>query len=202
MASNITITSTWEPNIVGPDAATDQATAASVRLSAQQVGNRATWLKDAIVTRTWPAFENVAFDASFWAKELTDTVPNVKNISAVAAYSCWIPVLGVLAKGSFSSVAVQLTGSGGHAGLPATMPTMKLWKSSTVRSAKTQIGGTITDTSANAAAYDADHWLTLSGLSEVIAADTSYFLQVTCESGANSLSQGTRLGLVKAVFTP
>ena len=72
-------------------------------------------------------------------------------------------------------------------GLPATMPSFKLWKNAVATGTQTQIGTTATDTSANATIYSAVHAIAKSGLSEVIDnANYSYFMQFFCEAGANA----------------
>jgi hypothetical protein len=199
MPVNIPGTSTWETNVVAP-VASDPALAVSARDGLEDLANRTKWLFDASMTQLWLAAGSAILD-SVWSVDASATVPHVLTTLNGGAYGLYIPVR-VPAKGTFSSVAVLVTGAATHAGVPATKPTLSLWKSSTVRSAKTQIGATITDPSASVGAYDADHWITLSGLSEVVAADTTYFLKVTNEASTNAAAQGLRIGMCKAVFTP
>jgi hypothetical protein len=90
---------------------------------------------------------------------------------------------------TLSSVLVWLDGSGGHGGLPGTMPTARLFKADPTTLTVTQIGITTGDPS-NLAAYEAIHFISIGGgIGEVI--DNSiyrYVVGITGEAGANSIA--------------
>lgn len=203
MSKNMTAASTWTVTCRGIADGDPLNSANLADIPVQDLLNRTEWQKDAFVTQMWPAAGSAILDPGIWSidNQSSGVVPHVITTLNAGAYALYIPIR-VPAKGAFSSVAIQVTGAATHAGVPASKPTLSLWKSATVRASKTQIGATITDSSANVAAYDADHWITLSGLTEVIAADTTYWMIVTNEAGANAAAQGLRIGMCKVVFTP
>lgn len=89
---------------------------------------------------------------------------------------------------TITAVTVYLKGAGGHVGLPATMPYISLWENAPATTA-TLIAGPTTDSAANAAAYDAVHAVTISGLSITSSrASKQYLLMVVSETGANSIA--------------
>lgn len=101
-----------------------------------------------------------------------------------------------------TAVSVLIDPAGGHGALPAVMPSLAFRRRAIATGGATVIG-TATDASANVAAYEPAHALTLSGLSEVI--DTSirdYHLFLTAESGANSAVGTVWYGGVSVTWTP
>lgn len=104
---------------------------------------------------------------------------------------------------TLTAVAVYLDAAGGHGALPATMPSV-----SVRRCDPTQAGvdvstlGTSTDGSANVAAYEVPHAVTVSGLTEVVDRTLyGYAVRVTGETGANSAVGLLLHGFLKITYT-
>lgn len=114
--------------------------------------------------------------------------------------SLWFE-LDVPSGAQLTSVAAYLKGAGAHSALPATMPKLELFKQSDSGSGpiRTTVFS-VTDSSANAAAYDAHHVISAVGLTEAIQRNTYlYKLRITGEAGANALS-GLSCPLVSVSF--
>jgi hypothetical protein len=86
-------------------------------------------------------------------------------------------------------IAIAAAGAAHHAALPATKPTLQLFRADPTSGAAgngTQIGATITDPSASVALYEVPHYISLTGLTEVIDTTKVYTAIVSGETGANS----------------
>lgn len=93
---------------------------------------------------------------------------------------------------SFSDITIRVdgdAGSGGpHVGLPASMPRITLYRLDATAGTLTNVGNQV-DPSAGIGAYDVIHSITYTpGAAQIIDSDTSYFLSVRGESGANSIA--------------
>ena len=90
---------------------------------------------------------------------------------------------------------VTFTGAGGHAALPAVMPSVTIVKTNLLTGADTTISDT-DDPSATVGAYQAIHTFGPTSLSEVIDKSVyRYNLNVSSEAGANALSGGVLFGV-------
>ncbi len=91
-----------------------------------------------------------------------------------------------------------------HGGLPATKPTLNLLKA-TATPGNTNVTkgslGSATDASASAANYDTCHLISITGLAHTILADTSYWVTVTGEAGANAAANCFAFYRAYAVIT-
>jgi hypothetical protein len=92
------------------------------------------------------------------------------------------------------SINVVLRGAGGHAALPATPPAISLVAADLTAAIGgaldpnyTTVAGPQVDTSANTAAYQLTHAISLSGLSITVNANTLYAVRLAGEAGANGL---------------
>lgn len=103
-----------------------------------------------------------------------------------------------------TAVRVSIAGVAGHSafpgGKPANMPTLIVYSVASADGTPTSLGSQ-TDTSATAAAYEAWHDLTVSGISHTANRSTSRIIAYfTGEFGANSIL-GMAIGACTATFT-
>ncbi len=109
----------------------------------------------------------------------------------------WISLNKLPDRGTLTSVTVRYRGAGTHAPFPGgapTMPSFELWRIDGDGVATSL--GTATDTSSTAAIYEADHPITLSGLSEAITkASYRYAIEFASESGGNFIANGEVKGV-------
>lgn len=105
-----------------------------------------------------------------------------------AAPELYWHIPGLPPQGTILTFSLAVKGAGSHAGLPTTMPTLSLYKQLS-GGATSQIGATITDTSANTSQYQTEHFLQATNLSEPLVANTTYFFKFTGEAGTNKLPQ-------------
>lgn len=84
-------------------------------------------------------------------------------------------------------VNLRVAGVLSGATMPTTMPTLEIWKRSVTSGAATQIGTTTTDATANQAAFEAIHLLTVTGFSETIdRVFYVYYARVSSPNGGNT----------------
>lgn len=83
-----------------------------------------------------------------------------------------------------------------HAGLPATLPIVTLYRQTPSASTATSVGSQA-DTSASQAAYDAAHTIVLT-LNHTVLSGNDYYVDLTGETGANSAA--SKLSLAGLVF--
>jgi hypothetical protein len=145
-------------------------------------------------------------DGNQWKMDVNRGIFIQNTVSS--AGTLYLPLNNIIDGSTLTSVTVTLagasySGAAGHGGsLPATMPTLKLYRQDQGSPpAQTQIGGTTTDSSANAAAYDAAHSVTISGLSEAVVQTKQYYLLLTGEASTNSVANTTGVLAISAVFS-
>jgi hypothetical protein len=103
---------------------------------------------------------------------------------------------------TLTAVSVYLEGLAGHGGLPATMPAVALITVTPSSGSSAITSGPTSDSSANVAAYEAAHAITLSGLSVSIDRTTKrYIVRVSNESSTNSLHYLTVYGVAVTYTT-
>jgi len=103
---------------------------------------------------------------------------------------------------TLTSVSVYVTAASGHAALPAVMPAFQL-RYVARTGGVSAIGAGAVDSSGTVAAFEANHAITLSGLTEVtsrVSAGGRYIIELTAESGANS-AIGLRMTGWTATYT-
>lgn len=84
-------------------------------------------------------------------------------------------------------VLILQGGAGGaHTALPATLPTLELYRFPEAGGAPVSVSGPHADLSATFAAYDAAHVISASALAHAIVAQNRYIMKVTGETGAGS----------------
>lgn len=104
---------------------------------------------------------------------------------------------------TLNSLSVRIDPAGGHVGLPAIMPqlTFKARSAATFAAAISDI--VAVDTSANVAAYQANHLITMSSINHVVDASANqYIIVFDSEGGANSLSGLEMLGITATWTKP
>jgi hypothetical protein len=192
MAHNAVLTDTWEANILVPDDG-DAANAASVETGFVDVGNRTLWNYNRTVEAVGGAlvFPLAPFDydgVNRWTFFLSLMAYQNSN---VAGNEAMVVALPTLHNCDFDSVTAVVHGDGGgagpHVGLPGTMPQIRLYRQ-TVSTATTAIVGTQADTSAGVAAYETIHTIVLSFGAQSYDGDSSYWLAIQGETGANSIA--------------
>ncbi len=103
---------------------------------------------------------------------------------------------------TITQVRVRLDGGAGagHAGLPASLPTITFRRGDPETGNATTISGPLTDPSASQAAYDVPHDVTISGLSET-STGQRYFVDIDGESGANAIDDTLQICGVEITVT-
>lgn len=143
------------------------------------------------ITRTLP-LQPVEMDGSF-THQMGENFILTANTTGAALE---LP-LGIMPHGAtLNSVSIQFQGASGHGGLPAGMPTIKVYRKGATTIVPTQIGSTATDTSANVAAYEAVHKIEATALAHTVdVATNTYFLVFNGESGANAANSARIIAL-------
>jgi hypothetical protein len=129
-------------------------------------------------------------DSGWWAHDATTN----NNF----AFSLMLPPLGKL-----SEVRAIVSGAAGHGALPATMPALSVRRAICTLAAADITAdslGSQTDSSATFADYELNHEIAVTGLNHTISTVSSYFVRITGEAGANSVS-GLKLGKIYCVLT-
>lgn len=133
------------------------------------------------VTRSgWKVLD---YDDPGWAVGPDGGLQTGVNTAVGATIEIDVPNNAVL-----TSIAISYTGAGGHAGLPANMPSIEVFKQSVASGEQSM--GTGTDTSVDVAAYQATHLITatVGAFATVDRTNARYYVKVESESGANALS--------------
>jgi len=196
MASAVSETTVYEASVIGPDGG-DPRTAASVRDGLQDLANRSKYLKvraDALnsyfgssgVAGVGECMQNlagVALAANWdWAQDGTyGPIQKNATVGTVLRVPFVVPA-GV----TITDVRVYIKPAGAHGGLPAVMPAIQT-KYLDITGTLNNVGTSQSDTSGSVGAYEAVHSITKTGLSFVTGAAGHLFVDLTAESGANSL---------------
>lgn len=198
MPTNLIENSAFDPNVAVPNPG-EGITAADRKLTAQALANRTRYLKD----HAWGTK-----DVSFRNVSLTTLLPNlfvatkqwflVSSSGSKRGFWVQTDVTGAvslmvdldLPHGvTLTGILAVLEGDGGgatHSALPATLPTMILHIIDP-NTAVPVTSETIIDPSANLGAYEAIHYLSL-GVTHVVDQTFRYCVQITGETGANSVA--------------
>lgn len=136
------------------------------------------------VTSWAPPF-NAQHDPASFEATLAAALVQVSSL-AVVHYFLTFPVDAVI-----SAIRLPVYRSSGGSGLPGTMPNISLDYITTL-GALTNVGSA-TDTSANEAAYEAFHNISITGLSHTVAAGRRYILTLTGDSASSSASDGLNI---------
>lgn len=123
----------------------------------------------------------------FHGTVMTGPMPVWRQMSVASAGVLWfslVPPPGGRVATVQAIVHGNFDAGGNHGGLPATVPTLSVWK----RSGGTTMTllGTATDDSADETEYDASHYIVVSGLTIAAAETESIWVAFTGETGANS----------------
>jgi hypothetical protein len=115
-----------------------------------------------------------------------------------------IPLPGIT--GLIKEIGAYVTGGAGHSGLPATMPRLRLIRTSISGGTTThnELAG-VNDPSASLGAYQQQHTIVLTGLTVPVtppAPSAWTYLNFTGETGANALSGEFKLGGLYVVTSP
>lgn len=195
MPTNITDSNTWTTPLVAPSDG-DAVTGASIQTPVQGVGNRTEFLRKRILgTETGDIislplnqfFVAASGGAFKWTASLGAAAEAGWQQNDVgAAYSLGFPV--PLPKHCvIKSVTAAIRGASGHAGLPGTMPVLRLLQQDP-SGGNAAVIGSQTDASPNVPSYEVTHLVTISGLSQAVAFDElyNYYVLLHGEGGANA----------------
>jgi len=211
MASVITELDQFDASVIRPD---DGDTSSAASISAAGVGlqplaNRTNFLKkrsaaadggNLLVTLNEVLNSNSRFSLAFGVSS-----PDYSWVQSdiTDAGGLWFrvpPLYGV----EITDVLARVHGDGGgvgtHGALPATMPAVTLFElDSTSGTGTVNNLGSQSDVSANVAAYETIHDITLTGLNAVAGDESSYLVRLAGEAGANSLVN--RLTMYRILLT-
>lgn len=192
----------------------DPRTAASVDGAFQALVNRTTNLRKGIpgVAASAAVIMPIALDATLSGQFGLSGAFVVQTSTASAGVVTYtlrrLPALGTITAleiwlSGQNPPAIAAAGAAHHAALPATKPTFALFKADLgTNPAAVQIGGTITDPSASVAAYETPHYISITGLSEVIDITKIYQVSFTGETGANAQNNDLTLAHIKVTIAP
>ncbi len=90
---------------------------------------------------------------------------------------------------TLNSLSVRIDPVGGHVGLPSVMPRLTFKVRNATTFAAAVADNTVIDSSANVAAYEANHLITISSINHVVDASAyQYIIEFQPESGTNALA--------------
>lgn len=121
-------------------------------------------------------------------------VPGYRTNNNADTYQLYFCPSNLPYLGTITAITAYVDPKNGHAGLPGTMPRIKLSSRTHGVDGDTDIAQQ-TDTSANLTAYQALHTITLSGLSQTVDGTKMYYVEVQSEGGANALDFFQLMGL-------
>lgn len=106
--------------------------------------------------------------------------------------------------GKITAIGALVNGGTGHAGLPAGMPAITLFKDpfSTSTTPSLVTGATAIDASASLVAYEAQHLIEVTGLTYAIEAGMTYEMRVNGESSTNALAGQFNIQMVYVEISP
>ncbi len=108
--------------------------------------------------------------------------------------------------GKMTALTLTVDGGSAHGALPATMPRIALIKIAHIvgnASISETTIATLTDASANVAAYELIHTISITGLSETLSVNADWLIVIEGETGANSLANQFRFfRIVATVAAP
>jgi len=190
MPQNLTETPAPGGTVVAPVTG-DPVTDASIIQGLQPLVNRVRYLEESQgIGETAIEFQQPL--AGMIATDFAQSAPSGGDISPVQSdttipFALWecphVPLTGVLV-----GAQIVIDPSGGHGGLPANMPTLGLYRREMGGGSAALLGSQV-DTSASVGAYEAEHLIEITGLSE--DADDPHAMYVISfggESGANSIA--------------
>lgn len=122
------------------------------------------------------------------------SVPGYRTNNNATTYQLYLNLDNLPYLGTITAITAYVDPKNGHGGLPGTMPRLKLSSRTHGSVGDTDVAQQ-TDTSANVAAYEALHTITLSGLSATIDGTKMYYVEVQSEGGANALDFFQLMGL-------
>lgn len=197
MPGNITDSDTFSDPIVHPTDG-DAVNGAGIELVAQGLANRTRWLLNRILGATAqtiivppiPAAQEGEYFAT--ASMPADTTDGAMLQSGVPGSDpiCKCFLVGLPRTGTITGVRANVFGawaSAVHGALPSSMPSIQLWKMNAQSGALAQVGSTATDTSANVAAYEVAHQLSIASISQTIEGFV-FFVLVRGEDDTNALA--------------
>lgn len=193
MPVNITDTATWTDPIQTPDDG-DAADEAIFALTPQGLANRTKYLRtytpgaSSVVSRLIPLASGRnddtqdpgvqgawLFGGAIWGKS------GPQSTGTNLFFEPNLPI-GV----TVTQIRARYSGGGGHSGVPSGMPKFLFGYWDPSNSSSTVLA-TVTDASASAGAYDADHYITSGALSHVVVAARRYYIWLSPEGGTNAL---------------
>lgn len=194
MAHGLTESDTFDATVTVPDDG-DTSNVNSVNTAFQALANRTNYLRNRLFGGGSPVNVPLAFienaSSRFIFRQGKWSQGDVTDGGGL-----WLPL--PFTGGSCTGVIVSVNGdwlsAGTHAGLPATMPAVELFKSDGTASALPTSLGSQSDTSGSVGAYEATHDIELTISAESITDDVALWVKVTGEASTNALAG--RLGVL------
>lgn len=109
------------------------------------------------------------------------------NVTVNTSTELWLPLPALAPGVQIRSYQVTINPIGGHAGMPATKPQVRLFRQPNNTLIGTTVSSTV-DPSAILGTYETYHDIAGTGLTEVIATGFQYYLVFRNEFGANALA--------------
>lgn len=192
MSHGLTESTTYDATVTVPDDA-DTANAGSVNVAFQAIANRTKQLRSKIPASAGgnQQLTMAAAKATNWAFDAGDVAGQTDHTwyqSSVASADLLEFQLQHIPGAKFTQIVVTLKGKAGHGGLPGTMPKIQLFKTDRAAHTSAQVGSDQSDTSANVAAYEAVHTVTLTVSEQTMSETAVYYLKITGEDGANEMA--------------
>jgi hypothetical protein len=118
-------------------------------------------------------------------------------------FPIYLPIHGQMT--AVHAIVCGASASGSHASLPATLPSLALYRQTRnaggARAAAIYMTG-VSDPSANAAAYNLNHLISITSLAEVLNPDMGYSVSITGETGAGSEANKFVVRGLYVIITP
>jgi hypothetical protein len=186
----------------------DPRTAASVEAPFQAIDNTLLWTQlhiPPIASAGWEQgvtgsqFDALAggawtFTAQFWLQtDVSAAAVLYKDVDAPPGY---------VINQAHARIRGNGFGVGVHSALPATMPKLTLYELDPFNNNAVLQSANATDSSANAAAYDAAHSINITGLTWTISGSRRYRVKLEGEAGANALANRLTLSSFAISWSP
>lgn len=212
MPTTVTPVDAWTTPIQVPNDGTEIANQASLLLFVQALADQATYMRKGIpglaasIQVEVPLFDGYNINTRFSRLSSGGVIQSNITDAGEVVYHLPVPPYGKIDQLHLLCDGRDGTFGSAHGGLPATMPQLAL-KRVTATAGNTDVttaavGSTATDSSASAAAYDKVHLISKTGMAHTILADSSYWVSIKGEAGANSIANNFAFYRCYAVLIP
>lgn len=190
MSTPITPTANIPPATYPIPAPGESVSSANTAQFVQPLADAIAWLRARVPGANAPASvlrvcsSSERFETSGWTTTTGFRQVNQADVSIAWGLEILLNVTpGAVVRAFRASVQAQA-----HGALPASMPTLTLWRVDTSTGARVQVGTTATDPSGSTGAYAAYHTISQAlGTPLTLGANEQLYMVLTGESGANSV---------------